>query len=66
MAQKINVPMPADLDLATNFTVRITAVDSSGAAVTAVKAGPVNIIAQALTGGDLSSGAFALISGPGA
>ena len=66
MAQKIDVGMPQDLDLTGAWTIRVTAVDSTGAAVPAVKAANVAIVADAIGVGTLTSGPFALVPGPGA
>lgn len=65
MAQKIDVGMPQDLDLTGAWTIRVTAVDSTGAAVPAVKASNVAIIADALGTGTLNFGPFMLVPGPG-
>lgn len=66
MAAKVTVGMPQDLDLVGAWTVRVTAVDATGATVPAVKASNVAIIADAIGGGTLNSGPFLLVPGPGA
>lgn len=66
MPQKIDVSMPQDLDLDQGWTLRVTAVDSTGATVSAVKAGAVAITAEALGVGTLNFGPFLLVPGPGA
>lgn len=69
MAQKINVNMPQDLDLVGGWTVRVTAVDASGALVSNVNVSNMAIIADAPLGADagtLDVGPFMLVPGPGA
>lgn len=70
MAQKIAVQMPQDLDLVAGWTIRVTAVDSTGAVVSAVKVSNLAIIAdQAVpqTAGETAQlGPFMLVPGPGA
>ena len=68
MAQKVDVSMPQDLDLTGGWTIRVTAVDSSGAAVTTVKASNIAIVADAPLGASdqLSVGPFMLVPGPNA
>jgi hypothetical protein len=60
--------MPKDNDLVQGFTLRVTALDTSGSLVAGVKVNEVVITANSLGGGDLSSGGasgfFALIPGP--
>ena len=70
MAQKIDVQMPQDLDLVAGWTMRVTAVDSSGNAVTTVKASNVAIIADSptpitTTTGNILEGDWLLVPGPG-
>lgn len=62
----MDVPLPRDLDLGATWTVRVTAVDATGATVAGVKAGPVKLIVSALGTGSLEFGAFMLVPGPGA
>lgn len=69
MAQKVDVPMPQDLDLTAGWSVRVTAVDSAGAVVSAVNVSNMAIIADAPLGasaGTLTVGPFMLVPGPGA
>lgn len=69
MAEKIDVSMPQDLDLTGGWTVRVTAVDSSGATVSGVNVSNMAIIADAPLGADTSGlevGPFMLVPGPGA
>lgn len=68
MATKVDVSMPQDLDLVGGWTVRVTAVDSNGAAVTAVKASNLSIVADAPLGAtaQLEVGPWLLVPGPGA
>lgn len=61
MAQKVNVPMPQDLDLVSGWSVRVTAVDSTGATVSAVKSSQFSIVADTPnpeTADDLATGTF--------
>lgn len=59
MAQPLELPLPADLDLDDTFQIRVTAIDATtGAVVTGVKVGAVTLIVDNLTGGDLTSGSF--------
>lgn len=72
MAQKVNVPMPQDLDLVSGWSIRVTAVDANGAAVSAVKSSQLSIIADTpnpATADDLAYGTFVvgppmLVPGP--
>ena len=66
MAQILNVPMTQDLDLPDGWTVRVTAVDSAGAVVSAVQASEVSIVADAPLGNisALEVGPFLLVPGP--
>lgn len=69
MAQKLDVSMPQDLDLPAGWTVRVTAVDASGAVVTGVNVSNMAIVADAPLGADtstLSVGPFMLVPGPNA
>lgn len=69
MAQKIDVSMPQDLDLTAGWTIRVTAVDSSGNLVPNVNVSNMAIVADAPLGADqgsLSVGPFMLVPGPGA
>lgn len=59
--------MPQDLDLTAGWTVRVTAVDSSGALVSGVNVSGMGIIADAPLGADTGSleiGPFMLVPGP--
>jgi hypothetical protein len=59
MAQPLELPLPADLDLDDTFQIRVTAIDATtGAVVSGVKVGAVTLIVDNLTGGDLTSGSF--------
>lgn len=72
MAQKLNVSMPQDLDLTGGWSVRITAVDASGNAVSGVNVSDMAIIADTpnpATSGDLGGngftvGPYMLVPGP--
>lgn len=67
MAQIVNVPMPQDLDLLAGWTVRVSAVDATGATVSAVNVSGLSIIADAptsATGIELAVGPFMLVPGP--
>lgn len=74
MAQKIDVPMPQDLDLTSGWTVQVTAVDATGAVVTGVKVSNFSIIADAPTPATADGvgalgfvvGPYMLVPGPGA
>lgn len=70
MAAKLDVPMPPDLDLPDGWTVRVTAVDLTGALVTGVNVSQMAIIADAPlgagAGGGLEVGPFMLVPGPNA
>lgn len=68
MAQKLDVGMPQDLDLVGGWTVRVTAVDATGATVTAVNVSNMAIVADSPTSSDgtaLQVGPFMLVPGPG-
>lgn len=67
MAQKIDVAMPQDLDLTAGWTVRVTAVDSTGALVSGVNVSNMAMIADAPLGNvtTLEVGPFMLVPGPG-
>lgn len=62
--------MPPDLDLADGWTIRVTAVDATGALVSNVNVSNMSIIAEAPlgtdAGGGLTVGPFMLVPGPGA
>lgn len=67
MAQKLDVPMPQDLDLTSGWSIRVTAVDTTGAVVSGVKVSNMAIIADAPLGSDpgtLAVGPFMLVPGP--
>jgi hypothetical protein len=69
VAEKLDISMPPDVDLTQGFTLRVTAVDASGALVAGVKVGTVVITANVLGTGSLESGTFGpfmLVPGPGA
>lgn len=68
MSEKIDVAMPPLLDLPAGWAIRVTAVDASGATVTAVNVSDMGIIADAPLGVDdsLNVGPFMLVPGPGA
>lgn len=69
MAPKLQASMPIDLDLPDGWTVRVTALDSAGAVVAAVKVSDMAIIADAPLGtvpSQLEVGPFMLVPGPGA
>ena len=68
MAQKLDVSMPQDLDLTAGWTLRVTALDSSGALVSGTKVSDMAIIADAPLGADesLAVGPFMLVPGPNA
>lgn len=69
MAEKIDVSMPQDLDLTGGWTLRVTAVDSSGATVSGVNVSNMAIIADAPLGSDVTQlevGPFMLVPGPNA
>lgn len=67
MSQKLNVGLPQDLDLNGGWTIRATAVDSSGALVAGVNVSNMAIIADSptsATGVELQTGPFMLVPGP--
>lgn len=68
MSEKIDVAMPPLLDLSAGWTIRVTAVDGTGATVTAVNVSDMGIIADAPLGAtdSLAVGPFMLVPGPGA
>lgn len=68
MAQKLDVGMPQDLDLTAGWTLRVTAVDSTGALVNGVNVSNMSIIADAPLGAvdQLAVGPFMLVPGPNA
>lgn len=68
MAQILNVGMPQDLDLVSGWSIRFTAVDSTGALVNNVKVSNLAIIADAPLGNveEFEFGPFFLVPGPGA
>lgn len=67
MAQPIDAPMPALMNLESGYVLRINALDpTTGAAVTGVTVSDFTIYCDNLTGGDLSAGSFQLVPGPGA
>lgn len=66
MAQRIQAPLPPDQGLWAGCVVRVTAVDpTTGVAVAGVVVSDVSIAVENLAGGDLSSGQFLLVPGPG-
>lgn len=67
MAQKLDVNLPPDLDLDGGWTLRVTAVDSSGALVPNVNVTNMAIVADSptsSTGQELQAGPFMLVPGP--
>jgi hypothetical protein len=68
MAQKLDVNMPQDLDLPDGWSVRVTALDATGALVNGVNVSNMAIIADAPLGNvtELQVGPFMLVPGPGA
>lgn len=70
MSQKLDVSMPQDLDLPAGWSIRVTAVDSSGNLVSGVNVSNMTIIADAPLGADagggLEVGPFMLVPGPSA
>jgi hypothetical protein len=58
--------MPPDLDLTQGYSLRVTALDTSGNLVAGVNVGKTVITVNNLLGGNLSSGPFLLVAGPGA
>lgn len=69
MAQKIDCPMPQDLDLTASWSIRVTAVDSTGSLVSGVNVSNMAIVADTLnpdTADQLAVGPFMLVPGPNA
>jgi len=70
MAQVVDVSMPPDLDVESGYTIRVTAVDSSGALVSNITVGTVVLTADAVavqtTDGGNIYGDWFLVPGPGA
>lgn len=69
MANKVDAGMPQSLDLTAGYTLRVTAVDSSGALVANVKVGDVVITADQVVGMPASGnlgGQWFLVPGPAA
>ena len=66
MAQKVDVSMPQDLDLPAGWTIRVTAVDATGATVSGVNVSNMAIVADAPLGASdtLAVGPFMLVPGP--
>lgn len=59
--------MPQDLDLPAGWTIRVTAVDATGALVSGVNVSDMAIVADAPLGSDTGSlavGPFMLVPGP--
>lgn len=67
MAQKVKAAMPPNLDLGPNYIVKLRCVDpTTGADVAGVKVANFSILCTNLGGGNLQSGSFLLVPGPGA
>lgn len=70
MAQKLTAAIPDGMVLDQDYIIRFTAVDAAtGAVVTAVKVSNASILAANLSqspAGELESGPFMLVPGPGA
>ena len=69
MAQKLDVSMPQDLDLTSAWSIRVTALDSSGALVSGVNVSNMSIVADTQdpdTADQLAVGPFMLVPGPNA
>ncbi len=69
MAGVQNAAMPADNDLTQGYSLRVTALDTSGVLVAGVKVGVTVVTVDPLTAGDLTAGTFApfrLVPGPAA
>lgn len=71
MPAPVNAPMPEDLDVGGNYTIRVTAVDpTSGAVVSTVNIQTTVLTAQAeddaSIGGGSDLGQWLLVPGPGA
>lgn len=66
MATKLDVSMPQDLDLTAGWSIRVTAVDSSGAVVSGVNVSNMRIVADAPLGNTsaLAVGPFQIVPGP--
>ena len=67
MSQKVDIQMPPDLDLADGWTLRVNAVDSSGATVSGVAVSNMAITTPDLAGdggAGLQVGPFMLVPGP--
>ena len=71
MAEEVNVGLPQNLDVDSKYTIRVTALDASGAVVAGVKVDKV-VITGDLSGspliddGGFVSGDWQLVPGPGA
>lgn len=69
MAQPVDIGMPDGLDVAPNFTIRVTAIDpNTGALVSGVVVNKVVITASQVAGttADLATGQWFLVPGPNA
>lgn len=69
MAQKLDVSMPQDLDLTASWSVRVTALDATGALVSGVNVSNMAIVADTQnpdTADQLAVGPFMLVPGPNA
>lgn len=69
MAEKLDIAMPQDLDLVGAWTIRVTALDSSGNLVSGVNVSDMSIIADSTDPGtvdQLATGPFLLGPGPNA
>ena len=71
MAQELNIGMPEALNVDDGYTIRVTAVDSSGAVVSGVKVATVTLTGDLSgtpppDGGGGTSGDWFLVPGPGA
>lgn len=69
MAQKLDVSMPQDLDLTASWSIRVTALDSTGNLVSGVNVSNMAIVADTQnpdTADQLATGAWFLVPGPNA
>lgn len=67
MSAPSDASMPQNLDLGQGYSLRVTALDATtGNLVAGVKVGQVVITATNVQGGDIQSGPFLLVPGPGA
>lgn len=67
MSQPLEASLPQNLDLGQGYTLRVTALDATtGNLVAGVKVGQVVITATNVLGGNIESGPFLLVPGPGA